>query len=372
MSVAPCALCGYDTAETPGVPCPHCRGTAADPSLLLPRRGTWAGVLVGLAAVPRGLHYLAGTRGVKRWLLPPVLITFTAFALLFVWLWGLYGRLVEWMSEQSGRELAIDPGWLSEALEWLLKLRALFWLTNLASFLAFLALGAVAAFWAFSIVYEAVAGPFLDEIHARVEARWFGADPRNRLYRPTALSPRECATLSAFAGGAGLGLTLAWALLGAPHAWLAAPLLLAAPFAVLALVRREYGRWLSWIVRLEGGTLWVSVKAASVAGLILVLGLPLKFVPGVGFLLFGLVAGFTTAVSLLDIPCERRRWSLRQRLAFLGHHLPAIASFGGVASLLFVVPLIGPILMVPAASVGGLWMIARLDKEFLRAGARGE
>ena len=28
-----------------------------------------------------------------------------------------------------------------------------------------------------------------------------------------------------------------------------APLLLAAPFALVALVRREYGRWLAWIVR---------------------------------------------------------------------------------------------------------------------------
>ena len=372
MSVVPCALCGYDTAEAPGAPCPHCAGTAADPSLALPRRGTWAGVLVGLAALPRGLHYLAGTRGVKRWLLPPVLITATAFTLLFVWLWGLYGRLVDWMAEQSGRELAIDPGWLRGALEWLLRLRALFWLSNLASFLAFLTLGAVAAFWAFSIVYEAVAGPFLDEIHARIEERWFGADPRNRLYRSSTLTPRQCATFSGAAGGVGLAGTALWIALGAPHAWLAVPLLLAAPFALLALVRRDYGRWLAWIVRLEGGTLWVSLKAAALAGAILVLGLPLKFVPGVGFLLFGLVAGFTTAVSLLDIPCERRRWSLRQRLAFLGHHLPAIAAFGCVSSLLFVVPIVGPVLMVPAASVGGLWMIARLDKEFLRRGPGGE
>src|SRR5690606_27252546 len=126
----------------------------------------------------------------------------------------------------SGRELAIEVGWLREALEWLLRLRALLWLTNMASLLAFLFLGAVAAFWAFSIVYEAVAGPFLDEIHGRIEARWFGRDPRDRLYRFSSLSPRECATHSAAAGGAGLAATVLWIALGAPYGWLAAPLLL--------------------------------------------------------------------------------------------------------------------------------------------------
>ena len=118
---------------------------------------------------------------------------------------------------------------------------------------------------------------------------------------------------------------------------------------------REYGRWLAWIVRLEGGTLWVSLKALAVAGLVLLLFLPLQFlVPGVGQLLFVGAAGFTTALSLLDIPFSRRQWSLRQRLRFLTGQLPAVVTFGGVASLVFVIPLIGPLLMVPAASVGRL------------------
>lgn len=365
MSVLPCALCGYDSA---GALCPHCAGTAREASVAAPLRGTWQGIAVGLAALPHGLHELAATRGTKRWLVPPFLITCAAFALLFAWLWSLYERWTDWMVGQSERALPVDSDWLREALEWLLRLRALAWFSNLASAVAFLALAAVAAFWTFSIVYEAVSGPFLDEIHARVEERWFGADPRNRLYRPGTLSARAAAAHASVAGAAGLLLAGLWIALDAPRAWLAVPLLLL-PFAVLGLLRREFGRWLVWIVRLEGGTLWVSLKAAALAGAILVLLLPLKFVPGVGFLLFGLAAGFTTAVSLLDIPCERRRWSLRQRLAFLGRHLPAIVSFGSVASLLFVVPLIGPVLMVPAASVGGLWMLVRLDKEFLRRGS---
>jgi uncharacterized protein involved in cysteine biosynthesis len=82
------------------------------------------------------------------------------------------------------------------------------------------------------------------------------------------------------------------------------------------------------------------------------------------------VAGFTTSVSLLDIPFERRQWSLSQRFSFLLRHAPAVILFGATSSLLFVLPLLGPILMVPAASVGGLWLVTRLDKDFLRPAAQ--
>lgn len=368
MRVVPCARCGYDS---PAPVCPHCAGGAhgTGPGTA---RGLWGELSVGLAALPRGLLALCATPGTKRWLLPPFLITTGAFAVLFAWLWRLYGHWTAWLAEQAESELALDTVWLREALEWLMRLRAFLWLFDLASAAAFLALGALAAFWVFSIVYEAVSGPFLDEIHARIEQRWFGADPRNRLYRPVSIPAGDCAALSAVAGAAGLGLALAWIALGAPRALFAVPLCALLPFVVLGLARREFGRWLVWVARLEGGTLWVSLKAATFAGLILLLCLPLKFVPGVGFLLFGLAAGFTTAVSLLDIPCERRRWSLRQRLSFLGRHLPAIVAFGSVASLLFVVPVIGPVLMVPAASAGGLWLLVALDKHSLRRGGAGE
>ena len=121
-----------------------------------------------------------------------------------------------------------------------------------------------------------------------------------------------------------------------------------------------------WVARIEGGTLWVSIKASMVAGLIMLLFFPLKFVPLIGYVLFAAIAGFTTAVSLLDIPLERRQWALPARLSFLFRNFPAVISYGVVASLLFVVPVLGPVLMVPAASVGGLWMVCRLDKDRLR------
>ena len=36
------------------------------------------------------------------------------------------------------------------------------------------------------------------------------------------------------------------------------------------------------------------------------------------------------------------------------------------ACLLLAIPVLGPILMVPAASLGGVWLVCRLDKGFLR------
>jgi uncharacterized protein involved in cysteine biosynthesis len=93
----------------------------------------------------------------------------------------------------------------------------------------------------------------------------------------------------------------------------------------------------------------------------------LKFIPVIGYFLFAGLAGFATAVSLLDIPFSRRQWAVRQRLQFtLQHLLPTIA-FGVVAGALFIVPILGPLVAVPAASIGGLWLVCRLDKNAMRA-----
>ena len=47
--------------------------------------------------------------------------------------------------------------------------------------------------WTFSIIYEALAGPFLDEMQGRLEERWFGHDPRATIERPTRLPAKLCA-----------------------------------------------------------------------------------------------------------------------------------------------------------------------------------
>jgi uncharacterized protein involved in cysteine biosynthesis len=86
----------------------------------------------------------------------------------------------------------------------------------------------------------------------------------------------------------------------------------------------------------------------------------------VGFPLFMAIAGFGTAITLLDIPFSRREWPLSKRLQFMVHNAGAVTGFGLVASLLFLIPIIGPLVMVPAASIGGLWLVVRLDKDSIR------
>jgi uncharacterized protein involved in cysteine biosynthesis len=366
-------LCGYDTAS-PGTapasgPCPHCALAPRDRSLARPASGALArrasgaldGIAAGLAALPRGVYYLATTGGVKRWLVPPFLLTLLAFGVAFYGLWRLTAPLIGYAEEVESR-LPPGSGWWHTALEWLARSAFFQFLAHFAGIALFGLLAYFAAAFSFSLVYEAIAGPFLDEIHGRIEERWFGRNPRDAIQRPTSLAPRRCAGISALAGAAALLALVPWWLLEGWSAWLALLLGALAPFAVAARLEPEYGRWLAWVVRLEGGTLWVSIKAMAVAGLILLLFLPLQLLPVVGQFLFAGAAGFTTALSLLDIPFSRRQWSLGQRLGFLAGHLPAVVAFGIVASLVFMVPLVGPVLMVPAASAGGLWLLCRLDK----------
>jgi uncharacterized protein involved in cysteine biosynthesis len=366
MQVLPCPLCGYDAPDALVRGCPHCRLAPLEPTLRRPRAGPIAGIWTGLAALPRGLVILATTRGVKRWLVPPFVLTLGAFALLFWWLWRWVNHVIDAIRSSTPASLPWGEGWLRDATEWVLRSGALAWLANLGGFLVVLVVGFVAALWAFSIVYEALSGPFLDEVHGRLEERWFGSNPRDALSRPTALSPSRCGALTALAAIPALGAVVAWWFLEGWPAWLVLVLGVPLPFLALSLAKREYGRWLAWAIGIEAETLWVSVKASLIAGAVLVLFFPLKFVPVVGYVMFGCVAGFCTALSLLDIPLSRRQWKLRARLAFLARHAPAMIAFGVLSSLLFVVPVIGPALMVPAASVGGLWLICRLDKDFLR------
>lgn len=362
MDTAPCPLCGY---AAPILPCPHCGGHAREPSLGPARagRGALAGALAGLWAVPRGLAILATTPGTKRWLVPPVLLTLSAFALLFAWVWRAVEALLDAARLRDPARLGLEPGWLHDAAAWLIERGVVVWVAHAGVWIVLVVVSSLVAMWTFSIVYEALAGPFLDEIQGRIEKRWFGTDPRDDLERPTDLPASRCALWTA----AGLAAGATAALVAWPRSpWLALALV-PAPLALLGLAHRELGRWLFWVIRLEGGTLWVSLKASLMAGALMVLFFPLRFLPfGLGYLTFGAVAGFATAITLLDIPFERRQWSLQQRLAFARLHLGAMTAYGASASLLFVIPVLGPILMVPAASVGGLWLVCRLDKEPLR------
>ena len=366
MAVLPCPLCGYDA---PGDECPHCRRTAFEPSLAAPPPGPAGELVAGLRALPVGLMILLRTRGTKRLLVPPLLLTLLAFALVFGWFFEWLQGLFEAARLEDPARLEMEDGWLRDVTAWIVGLGVLGWMASIGTWAVFLVASALVGYYAFSVVYEAVAGPFLDEVQARLEKRWFGADPRASIERPTTIPASRCWKRSLVAALPALGFAALWWHLEGWPAWLA---LLGVPGSFVAAGRfdREYGKWLGWIARVEGRALVVSVQAALVTGLLLLFFLPVQLVPVLGIVLFALLAGFATSITLLDIPASRRQWSLRQRLVFVRSHLGAVTAFGAVASVLFAVPLVGPLVMVPAASVGGQWLLCRLDKSSLRPAER--
>ena len=378
MNVFPCSLCGYDAPG--GDPCPHCQGAPQEASLRRRLGGPLTGLVDGLLALPMGFRYLMTTGRVKRWLLPPLILT---TAVLVAVLWWTFTTVNGWMDKvlPEGVELGgrawldglgerwswITAAWaaLVGAAEWALNLGWGFLMSQPLRFLTWFLLGSLVMWYCFSIAYEAFAGPFLDEIQARLEVRWFGGDPRSRLERPNDIPVARCIRLTTLSClGAGV-VFLVLVLVPGPPWWLA---VLACPlaFAPAALADARYRGWLVWVAHVEARATWASLQAAVFTGVLLLIALPLFFVPVVGYFLFAGVAGFATAVGLLDIAMERRLWSLGQRLRFVGRNLPAMLAFGVMAGLLLAVPVLGPVLMVPSASLGGLWLVCRLHKGHLR------
>jgi len=373
MLITPCRLCGYDA---PGPECPTCGLDPADPSLARAAApgaakarpaGLIGNVSDGIRAIPMALLQLRRTQRVMRLLVPPVLLTSAVFAVAFAWLWSAIGGAFESAAESAQQGAGDGEGWLARSVRWSLSNPALGFLADLGHWIFVLGAAYLLAVWTFSLVYEAIAGPFLDEIQGRLESRWFGQDPRERLDRPTTLSAPACTRRSLMAGFVAMLVAIAGSLVDGStgrNLLFASPL----PFLILAVVDREYGRWLMWALRSESSALWISTKAAAFTGMLLLLFFWVKFIPIVGLPIFLGIAGFATAISLLDIPFSRRRWSFQQRMRFVRHHLLPLTAFGLVASALFVLlPLIGLLATVPLASVGGLWLVCRLDKSFLHA-----
>ena len=362
MHVIPCKLCGYDA---PAAVCTHCGGASVDPSFA-PTREKNSAVGAGLSALPRGLGYLSTTHGTKRWLVPPFVATTLAFGALFYLGWNGFTKLVAHAQEVANQTQTVDANWWKRAFDFVLESSLFVMIAKLTGFLLFAVIGFFAALYTFSLFYAAISGPFLDEVQGRIERRWFGVDPRNAIQRPTSMSVAHCALLTAAASAVAVRCIIAaWRVDGALF-WAALLLAAIGPFVALGLLKREWGRWFLWALRVEAHTLWTSVRTSLFALTLLMLCLPLKLVPFIGPFLFAAAAGFATSISLLDIPFSRRGWSFRQRLSFLGQNLPALLAFGCVSSLVFLIPFVGPILMVPAASIGGLWLIVRLDKSKLR------
>ncbi len=380
MRTIPCSLCGY---HAPADACPHCGHTSELASLARPLSGPFRGVVDGLMAVPMGLWLLAKTRGTKRWLVPPFVVTFTLLAALLWIVFRAFDRMLD--SVLPGDISFGDKRWdwlegLSEGWDWLKSTwygiaAASEWIVNAIyglltsqplKWVGYFLVGSLVVWYCFSIAYEALAGPFLDEVQSRLEKRWFGEDPRNRLERPNDIPEERCLRRSIVAAAGAVVIVVAGIFLPYFPVWLAV-LLTPLSLAAVCWRDREYAEWLWWVARVEGRATWVSLQAAAITGVVLVLALPLYFVPfGVGYVLYAGVAGFATAVGLLDIPFERRGVRLRQRLGFLFRNILPMISFGVVSGLLLAIPLAGAALMVPGASIGGLWLICRLDKSSMR------
>jgi uncharacterized protein involved in cysteine biosynthesis len=302
---------------------------------------------------------------VKRLLVPPVILTGIAFGALFVWAWSVIARFLDAVKVQSSQALDLEPGFWKNFVDWMIGLEAIVWLAKAGGFVLFIVLSSFLALWTFSIAYEAIAGPFLDVVQARIETRWFGRDPRAALEKKIEYPLLRAVWKSALC----LALTVGflWGFFSWKSAWswwllIASPL----PFAIATRLDRDYAAWLGWAVGNEVRMLYVSIKASLLAGVILVAFFWIKFIPFIGFILFAGLAGFCTALTLLDIPFSRRRYELGTRLKFLLANFGPIVALGIVTSLIFVVPFFGPLIGVPSASIGGQWLLCRLDKNMLR------
>ena len=309
MIPLPCRTCGYPAATEE---CPLCAHAPRDASLCAPRARGLARFAEGFRALGHGLRILVTTPRTKRLLVPPFVLTSAAFGLVFAWVWSLIAGFLRALD--AGLEARLDelPALLRPSIAWLVHTGALLVSARLLAFLALMLAASLVFLWCFSVLYEALCGPFLDAVQARIEARWFGRDPRAEL-EDRGERPR-----------------------------------------LRRRVRRELGTW------------FTSIKASLLALFVLLAFLWLKLLPFVGVPLFAIVAGFATSLTLLDIPFSRRRWTLAQRLAFLRAHLPEWIALGLGSGLCFLLPFVGPLFGVPIASVGGLWLFVRLDKSALR------
>ncbi len=363
--VLPCPLCGY---HAPDLGCGSCGLGSREPTLTAPRGGFGREFRDGLRALPQGARALIRTPRTKRLLVPPMVLTGLLFGAILVWLWRRLSSFFDAVAEQDVAALGLDPGWWSDVVSWLASLQVVIAIAHAGSVLVLLVAFSIAGLWTFSIAYELICGPFLDTIQARVEARWFGADPRVRLEQPPGLDPARAARASAIASGVALVAIVATFWIDANWSW---GFLAVVPIAYAIAARSVpgAGSWSVWFAHSQLRALWTSIKASTLAAIILVAFVWLKFVPLVGLPLFAMVAGFATALTLLDIPFSRRGWSLSQRLAFLFQHIGGVLALGVVTSLVFVVPFVGPLIGVPCASIGGQWLLCRFDKNKMRPAA---
>ena len=128
--------------------------------------------------MPMGVLQIAKSPRVWPLLIPPVVITATIFGFLLWWGWSRIERFLEAVRAQSLDSLHLEEGWWRDALMWLMGQSVTIALAKATGLLLFIVVCSILVLWIFSVVYEAISGPFLDEIQGKIETRWFGHDPR--------------------------------------------------------------------------------------------------------------------------------------------------------------------------------------------------
>jgi uncharacterized protein involved in cysteine biosynthesis len=346
----PCPTCAYPKPEGT---CPHCSDRWSGPRAERPRVRGMGALLEGARAPLVGASLLCRGPGLKRVLLPPIV----AVVLGAAWLHGAWvSPAIEGFFTLSS-DPGPDPSWWQSSLAWLADTWLLQALSGLSSLIAL----ALTIWLSFTFLFEVIAGPFLDEVQARLETRWFGRDPRMHSARPEVLDS-ESATRRSFQWllpGAGLAAAAAWFSPVLP--WVLAPILFLLPLLWVTQREPSYMAWLRWASGHELGLLLTSAKIALISILVLALFIWLPFVPIIGTYLWISLSGFVLAIGLCDLAFSRRGWPGRQRMGFMLAQAPAFGAFGVVGGFLVGIPILGPILAVPALSIGSLWLICRLD-----------
>ena len=124
------------------------------------------------------------------------------------------------------------------------------------------------------------------------------------------------------------------------------------PFSVVALFRDS------------GRSIVHSFKILGIYVGLLVVGLPMLFIPGIGSLLYAtlgaLLSAYLFAYEYLGYPMDRRRFSFSEKRRFLWSRFRSTMGFGLGNVALAAVPVVN-ILFIPAAVVGGTLLFLEFD-----------
>ncbi len=96
--------------------------------------------------------------------------------------------------------------------------------------------------------------------------------------------------------------------------------------------------------------------------IIIILALPLLFIPVAGWVLFIFIISLITAVDFLDVVMARKKYTLKEKIAFIKMNKMAFTMFSIPFLLLFWIPVI-QIFIIPGATIGGTKFFLETEKK---------